>query len=196
MTGLTLTEGAPKPFLDALNVETTKCIKHFENELIGIRTGRAHASMVEGIKVGCYGGESELPLKNLASITVPESRSIIIQPWDQGTLPDIIRAIKESDTGLVPLDDGNVVRIQLQEMSHARREELIKILGQKLEASRVAIRAVRKHAHNLIRDQQTKEKTISEDFAKRLSDLLDKEIAIQIKRVEELSSKKETELKG
>ncbi len=166
------------------------------SELTTIRSGRAHPSMVENIKVTCYGGESELPLKNVASISTPEPRLLVIQPWDQGTIPDIIRSISESDAGFAPIDDGNVVRIQLQEMSVARREELIKLLGKKLEDCRIALRNVRKHFNNFIRDQQTKEKTISEDFAKRLSDLLDKETALYIKKVEELSGKKEVELKG
>ena len=196
MITIMLTEGATKPFQDALTTDMVKAIKHFESELISIRSGRAHPSMVESIKVSCYGGDSELPLKNLASITVPEARTLLIQPWDQGTIPDIEKAIASSDAGLVPVNDGNVMRIQLQELSHARREELIKLLGKKLEDSRIAIRNVRKQFHNFVRDQQTKEKTISEDFGKRLNDLLDKETAAYIKKVEELAHKKETELKG
>ncbi len=194
MIDITLTEGATAPFEKATDEEMTKSLKHFEHELVGIRSGRAHPSMVEDIKVACYGGDSELPLKNLASISVPEARSILIQPWDQAVVPDIERAIMDSDVGLTPLNDGNVIRLQLPEMSIARREELIKLLGKKLEESRVSIRAVRKNFHNLIRDSQ-KAKDISEDFAKRLSDLLQKTTDKFIKKAEELSSKKEADLR-
>lgn len=195
MIEMTLTEGAPAPFEKATQDEMNKRLKHFEHELVSIRSGRAHPSMVEDIKVACYGGESELPLKNLASISTPEARLIVVQPWDQGTIPDIERAIKESDTGFTPLNDGNLIRLQLPEMSRERREDLIKLLNKKLEESRVSIRNVRKEFHNFVRDQQ-KAKAISEDFAKRLNDLLQKITDLHIKKAEEMSSKKEADLKG
>jgi ribosome recycling factor len=194
MIEIALTEGATAPFEKTTDLEMTKSLKHFEHELVSIRSGRAHPSMVEDIKVTCYGGDSELPLKNLASISVPEARSILVQPWDQTVVPDIERAIRESEAGLTPINDGNVIRLQLPEMSSDRREELIKLLGKKLEECRISIRGVRKNLHNLIRDSQ-KAKDISEDFAKRLSDLLQKATDKFIKKAEELSGKKEADLK-
>lgn len=195
MINLKLVEGSIAPFEKSVDEEMLKTIKHFEHELLGIRSGRAHAAMVENIKVSCYGGDSELPLKNLASISTPEARLILIQPWDQGTMSDIERALDESDLGVTPLNDGNVIRIQLQEMSSERREELVKILGKKLEESRVSIRSVRKDFQNFVRDSE-KEKTVSEDFAKRLNDTLQKITDRCIKQVEELAAKKSAELKG
>jgi len=195
MITVTLVEGQLAPFEKAVDQEMTKTIKFFEHELIGIRSGRAHASMVENIKVSCYGGDSELPLKNLASISTPEARLILIQPWDQGTMPDIERALAESDLGVTPLNDGNVIRIQLQEMSGERREELVKILGKKLEESRVSIRSVRKDFQNFVRDAE-KDKTVSEDFVKRVTDSLEKITTRCIKQVEELAAKKSVELKA
>lgn len=194
MIGITLTEGATAPFEKATQEEMTKSIKHFEHELVGIRSGRAHPAMIENIKVVCYGGESELPLKSLASISTPEPRCIVVQPWDPTTLVDIERAIKESDTGLTPVNDGNIIRLQLQEMSSDRREELLKLLGKKLEECRVSIRNIRKNIQNFVRDCQ-KEKAISDDFAKRLNDLLQKLTDQFIKKAEELAAKKETDLK-
>lgn len=194
MIEIVLTEGATGPFEKATEAEMTKSIKHFEHELVGIRSGRAHSSMVEDIKVTCYGGDSVLPLKNLASISVPEPRSIVIQPWDQTVLPDIERGINESESGLTPVNDGNIIRLQLPEMSSDRREELIKILGKKLEECRISIRTARKNIQNFIRDTQ-KGKSISEDFAKRLSDLLQKNTDNFIKKAEELSRKKESDLR-
>lgn len=194
MVEILLSEGAVAPLENAAKEEMTKSIKHFEHELAGIRSGRAHPSLVENIKVSCYGGETELPLKNLASISVPEARSIIIQPWDQTTMHDIERAIKESDVGLTPANDGNVIRLQLPEMSIERREELVKVLGKKLEETRVSIRNIRKHLNNVVKDAE-KGKAISEDFAKRLNELVQKITDQFIKKAEELATKKESDLK-
>lgn len=195
MNEFVITENQIKPFEDAVQQEMTKTLKHFEHELLSIRTGRAHPSMVEDIKVLCYDGTTEMTLKGLASISTPEPRSIIIQPWDQSTIFDIERALKNSDLGVTPQQDGPVIRIVLPDMSSSRREELIKLLHKKLEDARVSIRNIRKNFNNLIRDTE-KAKSISEDFAKRLNDLLQKMTDKFIKQVEELSSKKEAGLKS
>lgn len=194
MITITLQEGSVGPFEKYTQEEMGKCLKHFEHELIGIRSGRAHPSMVESIKISCYGGESELPLKNLASISTPDARTIMIQPWDASTILDIERSIRESEGGFTPINDGNVVRIQLPEMSNDIREKLAKQLGKKLEEARVSIRNVRKLIQNFLRDEE-KNKTISEDFAKRLSDLLQKHTDDFIKKAEVLAHKKEQEIK-
>lgn len=190
-----ITEGATAPFDKAVSEEMLKAVKHFEHELLGIRTGRAHPSMIDGIKVECYGGASEMVLKNIASISTPDPRTLMVQPWDQGLLHDISRALRESELGVNPQEDGGVLRIVLPEMSRTRRDELIKILQKKLEDSRVSIRNIRKDFHNLIRDTE-KAKGVSEDFAKRLSDLLQKITDKFIKQVDDLGAKKETDLKS
>ena len=195
MATVILTEGNTKVLEDGVNKDMTACIKHFEHELSGIRTGRAHPSMVEDIKISCYGGDTVLPLKNVATVSAPEARILMIQPWDASVVIDVERALKESDLGVTPQVDGNIIRIVLQEMSSSRREELIKVLNRKLEESRISIRNVRKEFHNLIRDTE-KNKEISEDFAKRLSDLLQKLTDKHIQQVEQLSTKKEADLKG
>lgn len=194
MITIILQEGVTGPLDKYTQEEMNKCLKHFEHELVGIRSGRAHPSMVESIKVSCYGGESELPLKNLASVSTPDARTIMIQPWDAGTIPDIERGIKESESGFTPINDGNIIRIQLPEMSNDVREKLIKQLGKKLEEARISIRNVRKNIQNFIRDEE-KKKSVSEDFAKRLNDLLQKQTDDFIKKVESLSQKKEQEIK-
>lgn len=195
MKEFTLTEGSTGPFEKVAQEEMTKSIEHLKHELVSLRTGRAHPSMVEDLKVMCYGGETEMPLKSLANISTPEGRLIIIQPWDMSVIPDIERAIKESDVGVTPQNDGNLIRLVLPEMSSSRREELKKVLSKKLEECRVSIRNVRKHYHNLIRDTQ-KAKEISEDFAKRLNDLLQKITDKFIKQTDEMGIKKEADLKG
>jgi len=193
MIELTLVENDSKSFEKAMQDEMNKAIKHFEGELIKIRTGRAHTSLIEDIQVSCYGAAA-MPLKNLASLAAPESRLLTIQPWDAGIIPDIERAIRSSDLGVSPINDGAIIRIQLPEMSATRREELGKILAKKLEESRISIRNIRKDFNNIIRDAK-KDKVISENFFNRLSDILEKITKNNIDKVEQLAQKKEQDIK-
>ena len=187
-----LIENDPKPFKAAMEAEMNKAIKHFEGELIKIRTGRAHTSLVEDLPVACYGG-SAMPLRQVASLAAPEPRLITIQPWDQGIINDIEKAILESDVGLTPINDGKIIRLTLPEMSTNRRDELIKVLGKKTEECRIAIRNVRKDFNNLIRDGK-KDKMISENFFSRLSDLLQEITDKFIATTDAMSTKKEKEV--
>jgi ribosome recycling factor len=188
----TIVENDTKSFEKAMDAEMTKTVKHFERELVGIRTGRAHSSMVEDIKIACYA--QIMPLKNLAAIAAPDARLITIQPWDISTIGDIEKGLIASDIGLTPVNDGTMIRLQLPEMSTSRREDLIKVLGKKLEESRVTIRNVRKDFHNIMRDAK-KNKTISEDFEHRLEDTLKKMTDKFIGLIEQMSSKKEQEIR-
>jgi ribosome recycling factor len=191
---LKLTDQNTKEFEKAMITEMDKPIKHFERELLTIRTGRAHPSLVEDIKVTAY-GNTVMRLKDTASISTPEARLIVIQPWDPGVIADVERALRESELGISPLNDGSgVLRVVLPEISSARRDELVKILGKKLEDARISVRNVRKDFHNLVRDSQ-KTKTISEDHARRLNDLLQKITDDFIKRAETMAEKKEKEIK-
>src|SRR3989337_3686293 len=136
MSNFVIVESQTKEFEKALSAEMEKSIKHFEHELVTIRTNRAHTSMVEDIKATCYGGSMELPLKELATLTAPDARLIVIQPWDKSVIADIERAIIASSLGVTPINDGDMIRIALPEMSTSRREELIKILQKKTENAR------------------------------------------------------------
>lgn len=193
MIELILVENEKKPFEQAMNVEMDKAIKHFEGELIKIRTGRAHTSMIEDIPVACY-GTPPVPLKGLAALAVPEVRLLTIQPWDPSIIDDIERAIQASDLGVAPVNDGRIIRLRLPEVSSDRREELIKILHKKAEECRISIRNIRKEFHNLIRDAK-KEKTISENFFSRLSDILQKITDTFIERIDKMTEKKEQEIR-
>jgi ribosome recycling factor len=175
-----------------MEVEMTKAIKHLENELVKIRTGRAHTSLVEDLPVAAY-GQMPVPLKNLAVLAAPDVRLITIQPWDKNLIGDIERAIKASDVGLTPINDGDMIRLRLPEMSSTRRDELVKILGKKVEECRVAIRNIRKDFNNFIRDAK-KDKVISENFFNRLSDVLQKVTDTFIEKAEQLATKKEKEI--
>jgi ribosome recycling factor len=192
MAEIVLVENDIKSFQKPMEAEMDSPLKHFERELVKIRTGRAHTSMIEDIPVICY-GQDAVPLKGLGAITAPDSRLLTIQPWDSSTIYDIEKAITASGFGVTPANDGKVIRLRLPEMSSERRDELIKVLHKKLEECKVSIRNVRKDFKNLITDAK-KDKKISENFHNRLADVL-QEITDQfIAKVEGIAKKKETEL--
>jgi ribosome recycling factor len=193
MKGIVLVENDVKSFENPMKLEMEKPIKHFDGELTKIRTGRAHTSMIEDIQVVCY-GQAPTPLKNLAALAAPEPRMLTIQPWDASIIPDIEKAIKASDVGVSPVNDGALIRLQLPEMSSARREDLLKVLGKKLEDCRVAVRNVRRDFNNLLKDAK-KDKVISENFFNRLNDSLQKVTDQFIELAEQKASKKEKDLK-
>ncbi len=187
-------EGAPtKQFDSAVENEMQNPLKFFEKELIKIRTGRAHTSMIEEIKVNAYG--NIMPLKQVAAISAPDVNLLVVQPWDKGVMADIEKALSTSDLGVTPLNDGNVIRIQLPRMSSDRRDELAKTLSKKLEEAKVALRNIRKEYHNLIRESE-KGKKISEDYSKRLQDALQKVTDKMIEAADKLSRKKEEEIRS
>lgn len=184
-------EGDSKSFESLLKEHMEKPFKHYEKELASIRTGRASVAILENIKVEAYG--QVMSLKEMATLSAPDSRLLVIQPWDKTVIPDIEKAVSASEIGASPVNDGNVIRIQLPQMSASRRDELIKLLGKKSEDCRVAIRNVRKEFHNEVRDADKKH-IISEDFAKRLSDLLQKLTDQYIAKVDQMHEKKATEI--
>ena len=188
----TLIEGDNKSFEVELKTAMDKPIKHFEKELASMRTGRATTALLENIRVDCYG--QMMPLRELATLAAPDARLLTIQPWDKGVIGAIENAISNSDIGATPANDGNIIRIQLQQMSSSRRDELVKILGKKTEECRVNIRNVRKDYHNIVREAE-KKKTVSEDFAKRISDVLQKITDQFIEKADQMNDKKETELR-
>jgi ribosome recycling factor len=193
MVTIKLTDNNLKEFEQALAAEMDKSVKHFERELITIRTGRAHPALVESLKVSCYNTLKNL--KEIALISAPEPKMIVIEPWDKGLIPDIEKAISNSDLGVTPFNDGNLIRIRLPEISTSRRDELAKVLNKKLEEARISIRNVRKDFHNLVRDAE-KSKKISEDHGRRLNDVLQKITDKFIGTVEQMSLKKENEIKS
>ncbi len=192
MIEIILVENDIKSFQKPMEAEVEKSIKHLEGELIKIRTGRAHTSIIENIPVSAYGQEA-MPLKGLAVLGAPEVRLLIIQPWDTNIINDIEKAIIASDLGITPVNDGKIIRLQLPQLSGTRREELLKILGQKVEECKVAIRNVRKEFNNLIRDGK-KNKTISENFYNRLCDVLQKITDKYCDIADQMEKKKKTEV--
>ena len=183
----------PKNFENAIKPEMDKAIDHFNKELAKIRTGRAHASMVEDLPVECYGG-SIMRVKELAMVSAPEAAMIVLQPWDKSIIKDLEKAITSSDLGVTPVNDGNIIRIQLPQISVSRRDELCKLLGKKLEECRTAIRNVRKEFQNSVRTAE-KNRILSEDVAKKLLATLQTSTDHYITKAEEHATKKESEVK-
>ncbi|QQR54092.1 ribosome recycling factor [bacterium] len=192
MKEIILEENNIKSFQTPMEQEAVQAIKHFEKELTKVRTGRAHTSLVEDLLIHCYGGQS-MPLKSLAAVAAPESRLITIQPWDTSVIGAIENAITNSELGLTPINDGALIRLQLPQMTTARRDELLKVLNKKLEECKVSIRNVRKDFNNLLKDAKQNKK-ISENFFNRLTDVLQTVTDKYCKLAEEHATKKEKDI--
>lgn len=168
-------------------------ITHFEKELLKVRTNRANSSMIENVMVESYG--NMMPLKDMALISAPEVRLLVIQPWDSTTVSAIEKALMNAGLGFNPTVDSNIIRIQLPQISNDQRDQLVKNLHKYLEECRVGIRNVRKDVQNSIRDAE-KNKTVSEDIAKRLLDQLQKATDDSIAKAETIAKKKEEDIKA
>lgn len=193
MKGFELNESTnPKTFEKNVEGEMTNHIKHFEKELIKIRTGRAHTSLIEDIKVSCYG--TIMPLRDVAALSAPDVNLLVVQPFDTSIIADIEKAIATSDLGVTPANDGTLIRIALPRMSTTRREELAKVLSKKLEECKISLRNVRKDIINLIRDSE-KTKKISEDMSRRLQDTIQKVTDKFTAQADSMAAKKEEEIR-
>lgn len=194
MTPIMIEEGNIKSFEKVVTAEMEKSLAHFEKELASVRTGKAQVSMIEDLKAECYGG-TMMRLKDIASLAAPDVNMLTIQPWDKGVIGDIERAINTSHLGLTPIVDGDVIRLEIPRMTTARREELSKIVGQKIETSKIDIRNIRKDVQNFVKDAQ-KGKKISEDFEKRLSKSLQDMTDNFVNKIDAQGEKKKNELKA
>ncbi|MBI2353045.1 ribosome recycling factor [Candidatus Dependentiae bacterium] len=193
MNPILFEEGNSKNFEKAVTAEMDKAIQHLDKDLAAIRTGKAHINMIENIKVECYGG-SIMNLRDIASLAAPDVNILTIQPWDKGLTHDIERALNTSHLGITPKVDDDMIRLEIPRMSTERRDELAKSVGKKVEESKINIRNIRKDIHNFIRDAE-KSKKLSEDFAKRLTKLLQDLTDKYTDLSDKLGAKKTTELK-
>ncbi len=166
-------------------------IQSLEDDLAGIRTGRASPALIDKLSIEYYG--SPVPLMQLATISVPEPRQLLIRPFDASSIKDIEKSILASDLGLTPINDGKVIRLNIPPLNEQRRVELTKIVGNRCEDARVAIRNVRRDAIKDLRDFE-KEKMISEDDLKRGEEDIQKITDKIIAQVSEVGEKKEEEI--
>ncbi len=167
-------------------------VVHFEAELKKLRTGRAHASMLDGVMVMAYG--SPMPLNQVGNVSAPEAQLLQITPFDPGNIQAIASAIRDNPSlGLNPSDDGRVVRIPVPALTTERRQQIVKQLNEKVEESLIAMRQIRHDAMDKI-DAAKKDKTIGEDEAKRLMKVLDDSMAKVKTQVDALAKAKEQEI--
>ncbi|HEX2500414.1 MAG TPA: ribosome recycling factor [Methylomirabilota bacterium] len=160
-------------------------------EFAGVRTGRASAALLEHVRVDYY--DTPTPLNQVASVSVPDARTLMIQPWDQSVLTKIERAIQKSDLGLTPANDGKLIRLTIPPLNEERRKQLAKSVGKLAEEARVAIRNVRREAKEKIK-ALLKDKKISEDDERRSETELQKITDRATQKVDELLKKKEQEI--
>ena len=168
-----------------------KSVEAFGNELMKIRTGRATPSLVEGIKVAYYG--SDVPLKQVASISIPDPRTIAIQPWEKNMASVIERAILKSDIGITPNNDGNFVRLNLPDLTEDRRKDLVRMVKKIAEEFRVAVRNARRDANDQLKKAQ-KASDITEDDLKRGLEQVQELTDEYIEKVDKFLQKKEEEI--
>jgi len=174
-------------------VETkmTSALDALGRELATVRTGRASAGLLDGIRVDYYG--TSTPVNQMASISVPDARSIVIQPWEAGQLKAIEKAIIASDLGLTPINDGKIVRLAMPSPTEERRKQLAKTVHKIAEESRVVVRNLRREANDRLK-ALAKDKKVSEDEERRSHDQIQKTTDRFIAKVDELLKKKEQEI--
>lgn len=168
-----------------------KSVDALTHEFKRIRTGRASLSLLDGIRVDYYG--TLTPLNQMASLSIPESRSIAIQPWDVSVIKDIEKAILKSDLGLMPSNDGKIIRISIPPLTEERRKQLVKVVYKKGEEHRIAVRNQRRDANDLLKSLK-KDGEISEDDAFRAQDQVQKITDEYIKLIDEVCKDKEKEI--
>ncbi len=174
-----------------LKTRMDKAVTAFQANLASIRTGRASVHMLDQVKVNAYGADT--PLNQVAQLTAPDANLIIIQPWDPTLIADIEKALRTSDLGFNPQNDGKLVRVPVPPMTEERRRDVVKHLHKELEESRTAIRNIRRDGNDAIK-KAAKDKTISADEEKRSLEEIQKLTDDEIKRIEELAKNKEKEV--
>jgi ribosome recycling factor len=168
-----------------------KAVESFKRDLQKIRTGRANAAMLDGIKVDYYG--TPTPVNQVATVQVVDARLITIKPWEKAMLPVIDKAVRASDLGINPVSDSELVRLPIPPLTQERRKELAKVVGKQTEEARVAVRSARRDAMDMVKDAE-KDKQITEDERKngekKIQELTDKYIA----NIDDIAKAKEKEI--
>ncbi len=168
-----------------------KSEEHLEHEFNSLRTGRAAPSLLENVKVDYYG--TLTPLNQCTTISVPEARLLVVQPWDKSLLAAVDKAIQAANLGLNPINDGNLIRVPIPAMTDERRQELVKIVHHMTEEGRVSVRSIRREANDKIKKLE-KDKNISEDNAKDAYDEIQKTTDKYIDKLNTAQTAKEKEI--
>jgi ribosome recycling factor len=174
-----------------LSDKMDKSIAALKNEFASVRTGQANASLLDRVFVEYYG--SRTPVTQVASVTVPEARMLVVQPWDKTILKDIEKAILQSDLGLVPMNDGNLIRMAIPQLTEERRKELVKVVNKKSEEAKVAVRNIRRDGNDFLKKEE-KSSDVSKDIIKDLENKVQKLTDKKIKEIEDATDKKIKEI--
>lgn len=166
-------------------------IEAMRRDISTLRTGRATPALIEDLAVDYYG--TPTPLKQIASISAPDARAILVQPWDRQSLRDIERSLTQSDLGFNPSNDGNVITVPIPPLTQERRREMVRLLKRKAEDSKVAVRNVRRDGVDSLRKME-RDKSISQDENRRSQDTLQKTTDAHIKSIDEVAAAKEAEI--
>jgi ribosome recycling factor len=177
--------------LKDLESRMNSAIEALGREFASVRTGRASASLLDGIRVDYYG--TATPIPQMSSVSVPDARTITIQPWEIGQLKEIEKAISKSDLGITPMNDGKLLRLTMPTPTEERRKQLAKTVGKIAEESRVAVRSIRREANEKLK-AMARDKKVSEDDERRGHDQIQKTTDKFIAKVDELLKKKEQEI--
>ena len=180
-----------KEAMTASRTRMEKAVDDFRKELATLRTGRANASILDAIRVDYHG--TPMPVNQLGTVAVPEATLLVISPWDPSVVPLIDKAIRTSDLGLNPTNDGKVVRVPMPAPTEERRKDIVKHMYKVLENHRTAVRNIRRDVKETI-DKLEKEKKISQDEQKRSLDELEKVSHAETKKIEDLAAMKEKEV--
>jgi ribosome recycling factor len=179
------------PVLREAETKMSKSVEHFATELATIRTGRANPALIDKVMVPYYG--TPTPLNQLAQISAPEPRLLVVQVYDKSQIGAVEKALRSGDQGLNPANDGQVIRVPIPPLTEERRREYVKLVRQKAEESRVAVRNIRRDELHRI-DQMQKQGEIAEDDSKRAHARLQKITESQIERIDGLAARKESEV--
>ena len=182
---------ALKPVFKDADERMAKSVEHVRHELARVRTGRATPALLDTVKVDYYG--TQTPLNQVASISTPEARLLVIQPWEKRLIGDIEKAILQADLGLNPSNDGNVVRVPIPELSEERRQDLLKLVKKFCEEGRIAVRNVRREANDAIKKLE-KAHEISEDNSHDAINEIQEKTNVHIKEIDDLYAVKEKEI--
>jgi len=180
-----------KELIDSSKEDFEKAIVHYKEDLNQLRTGRASTSLVDGLMVDYYGSKS--PIKQVANITTPDPKTIMISPWDKDNLVNIEKAVRESQLNLNPMNDGQVIRINIPALTEDRRKELVRVLNQKTEEARVSVRKNREEIWNTIQEMEENGE-IGEDDKFSGKEKLQKVVDEYNEKIEEIRGKKEQEI--
>jgi ribosome recycling factor len=185
------TIGSTKEAIAAARTRMEKAVDDFRKDLATVRTGRANAALLDNVRVDFYG--TPTPVNQVGTVTVPEPTMLVISPWDPSVVAAIDKAIRASDLGLNPTNDGKVVRVPIPAPTEERRKDLVKHIHKVLENHRTAVRNIRRDIKEAI-DKLEKDKKISQDEQKRSLDELEKVSHAETKKIEDLSASKEKEV--